>query len=182
MATTKLQTIKDLREARKLSTAELGRQAGTDASTILKWESSPQAIDVAKLPPLAKALGVTPADIGIGENRRHLVNHGYWFVLAANGHPGTGFTAKIAGVSTEGAKAWAHRPLLPEHPHGDAPSILIQTTEGGGATAAAALDDLAGKIDEIMNRALWPERLPDDPEDWEPKEAPAWYQGPGRRR
>jgi transcriptional regulator with XRE-family HTH domain len=182
MATSKAKTIRELREARKLSTNELGRQIGVSDATIHGWESGQQEIDAGKLPRLAKALGVPLTDIPVGENRRSLDVQGYWFLLAARGNSSKGYTAKIGPVSTDGAKAWAHRPLLPEHPHADAPSILITTTSGTGATALEALDDLATQIESIMHHALWPDRLPGDPEDWAPKDPPDWYVGPGRKR
>ena len=50
--------IKQLREARKLTQAELAEQIGVSSKTVSKWETAKGLPDITLLEPLARALGV----------------------------------------------------------------------------------------------------------------------------
>lgn len=64
-------TIKTLREARKLTQAELADQIGVSSKTVSKWETAKGLPDISLLQPLAQALGVSVIELMNGE---HIVN------------------------------------------------------------------------------------------------------------
>lgn len=64
-------TIKALREARKLTQAELADQIGVSSKTVSKWETAKGLPDISLLQPLAQALGVSVIELMNGE---HIVN------------------------------------------------------------------------------------------------------------
>ena len=53
------QTIKRLRESRRLTQAELAEMIGVSSKTISKWETAKGLPDVSLLQPLAQALGIS---------------------------------------------------------------------------------------------------------------------------
>ena len=64
-------TIKQLREARNLTQAELAEKIGVSSKTISKWETAKGLPDITLLQPLAQALGISVIELMNGE---HIVN------------------------------------------------------------------------------------------------------------
>ena len=60
-------TIKQLREARKLTQAELAEQIGVSSKTVSKWETAKGLPDISLLQPLASALGISLIELMNGE-------------------------------------------------------------------------------------------------------------------
>ena len=52
-------TIKQLREARKMTQAELAGKIGVSSKTVSKWETAKGLPDISLLQPLAQALGIS---------------------------------------------------------------------------------------------------------------------------
>ena len=65
-------TIKELRENRKLTQAELGEKIGVSSKTISKWETAKGLPDISLLQPLAQALGISVIELMNGER---IANH-----------------------------------------------------------------------------------------------------------
>ena len=64
-------TIKNLREQRKLTQAELAEKLGVSSKTISKWETAKGLPDISLLQPLAQALGISVIELMNGE---HIIN------------------------------------------------------------------------------------------------------------
>lgn len=64
-------TIKDLRESRGLTQAELAEQIGVSSKTVSKWETAKGLPDISLLQPLAGALGISVIELMNGE---HIIN------------------------------------------------------------------------------------------------------------
>ena len=64
-------TIRQLRETRKLTQAELGERIGVSSKTISKWETAKGLPDISLLQPLAEALGISVIELMNGE---HVIN------------------------------------------------------------------------------------------------------------
>lgn len=60
-------TIKRLREGRRLTQAELGEKIGVSSKTVSKWETAKGLPDISLLQPLSKALGVSVIELMNGE-------------------------------------------------------------------------------------------------------------------
>ena len=60
-------TIKNLREERRLTQAELGETIGVSSKTISKWETARGLPDISLLQPLARALGISVIELMNGE-------------------------------------------------------------------------------------------------------------------
>lgn len=63
--------MKQLREKRKLTQAELGEKIGVSSKTISKWETAKGLPDISLLQPLAQALGISVIELMNGE---HITN------------------------------------------------------------------------------------------------------------
>ena len=61
-------TIKQLREARKLTQAELADRIGVSSKTVSKWETARGLPDISLLQPLAEALGISLIELVNGEH------------------------------------------------------------------------------------------------------------------
>lgn len=59
--------IRELREKRNLTQAELGEKIGVSSKTISKWETAKGLPDVSLLQPLAQALGISVIELMNGE-------------------------------------------------------------------------------------------------------------------
>ena len=59
--------IKQLREQRQLTQAELGEKIGVSSKTVSKWETAKGLPDVSLLEPLAKALQISVMELMNGE-------------------------------------------------------------------------------------------------------------------
>lgn len=64
-------TIRQLRENRNLTQAELAEQIGVSSKTISKWETAKGLPDISLLQPLAQALGISVIELMNGE---HITN------------------------------------------------------------------------------------------------------------
>ena len=64
-------TIKQLREARKLTQMELAESIGVSSKTVSKWETAKGLPDISLLQPLAQALGISVIELMNGE---HITN------------------------------------------------------------------------------------------------------------
>ena len=60
-------TIKQLREMRKLTQAELAGKIGVSSKTVSKWETAKGLPDISLLQPLAEALGISLIELMNGE-------------------------------------------------------------------------------------------------------------------
>ena len=65
------QTIRQLREGRNLTQAELGERVGVSSKTISKWETAKGLPDISLLQPLAQALGISVIEL---MNGQHITN------------------------------------------------------------------------------------------------------------
>lgn len=64
-------TIKQLRESKQLTQAELAERIGVSSKTISKWETAKGLPDISLLQPLAQALGISVIELMNGE---HIIN------------------------------------------------------------------------------------------------------------
>lgn len=64
-------TIKDLRESRGLTQAELAERIGVSSKTVSIWETAKGLPDISLLQPLAQALGISVIELMNGE---HIIN------------------------------------------------------------------------------------------------------------
>jgi len=64
-------TIKQLRESRKLTQAELAEKIGVSSKTVSKWETAKGLPDISLLRPLAMALGISVIELMNGEQIRN---------------------------------------------------------------------------------------------------------------
>ena len=64
-------TIKQLREKRNMTQAELAERIGVSSKTISKWETAKGLPDISLLQPLARALGISVIELMNGE---HIIN------------------------------------------------------------------------------------------------------------
>ena len=64
-------TIRQLREARNMTQAELAEKLGVSSKTISKWETAKGLPDITLLQPLAQALGISVIELMNGE---HITN------------------------------------------------------------------------------------------------------------
>ena len=83
-------TIKALREARKLTQAELAETVGVSSKTISKWETAKGLPDITLLQPLAQALGISVIELMNGE---HITNRN----ISANLLRGKFYVCPICG-------------------------------------------------------------------------------------
>ena len=60
-------TVKQLREGRKLTQAELAERIGVSSKTVSKWETAKGLPDISLLQPLAQALGISVIELMNGE-------------------------------------------------------------------------------------------------------------------
>ena len=60
-------TIKQLRESRNLTQAELAEQIGVSSKTVSKWETAKGLPDISLLQPLAQSLGISVIELMNGE-------------------------------------------------------------------------------------------------------------------
>lgn len=64
-------TIKQLRETRKMTQAELAERIGVSSKTVSKWETAKGLPDISLLQPLSQALGISVIELMSGE---HITN------------------------------------------------------------------------------------------------------------
>lgn len=83
-------TIKQLRENRKLTQAELAERIGVSSKTVSKWETAKGLPDISLLQPLAQALGISVIELMNGE---HIINKN----ISANMLRGKFYVCPICG-------------------------------------------------------------------------------------
>lgn len=121
-------TVRQLREARKLTQAELGESIGVSSKTVSKWETGKGLPDISLLQPLAQALGISVIELMNGEqitNRNTSANmlRGKFYVCPICGnilHSTGSALVSCCGVTLP--------PLEPEEAEGDH-GIHIQRVE-----------------------------------------------------
>ena len=64
-------TIKELREKREMTQAELAEKIGVSSKTVSKWETGKGLLDITMLQPLAQALGISVIEL---MNGQHITN------------------------------------------------------------------------------------------------------------
>ena len=64
-------TIRQLRESRRITQAELAEKIGVSSKTISKWETAKGLPDISLLQPLAQALGISVIELMNGEQIRN---------------------------------------------------------------------------------------------------------------
>ena len=64
-------SVKQLREARNMTQAELAEKIGVSSKTVSKWETAKGLPDISLLQPLAQALGISVIELINGE---HIIN------------------------------------------------------------------------------------------------------------
>ena len=64
-------TIRNLREDRRMTQAELAEKLGVSSKTVSKWETAKGLPDITLLKPLAQALGISVIELMNGE---HITN------------------------------------------------------------------------------------------------------------
>ena len=64
-------TVKQLRESRHMTQAELAEKIGVSSKTISKWETAKGLPDISLLQPLAQALGISVIEL---MNGQHIIN------------------------------------------------------------------------------------------------------------
>ena len=64
-------TIRQMRESRRLTQAELAEKIGVSSKTVSKWETAKGLPDISLLQPLAQALGISVIELMNGE---HIIN------------------------------------------------------------------------------------------------------------
>ena len=131
-------TIRQLREAKGLTQAELAEMLSVSAKTISKWETAKGLPDISLLEPLAAALGVSVLELMQGEpiiNRNRAANllrsKLYVCPLCGNVLHATGqavvsccgitLPASSADRGAGGGRALRH----PAPPHGEKPLHLV---------------------------------------------------------
>ena len=83
-------TIRQLRENRRLTQAELGEKLGVSSKTISKWETGKGLPDISLLQPLAQALGISVIELMNGE---HITNRN----ISANMLRGKFYVCPVCG-------------------------------------------------------------------------------------
>lgn len=83
-------TIKQLRETRNLTQAELAKRIGVSSKTVSKWETAKGLPDISLLQPLAQALGISVIELMNGE---HIANRN----IAANLLRGKFYVCPLCG-------------------------------------------------------------------------------------
>ena len=121
-------TIKQLREGRGLTQAELAEKIGVSSKTISKWETAKGLPDITLLQPLAQALGISVIELMNGEqitNRNVSANllRGKFCVC-----PLCGNVLHSTGSALVSCCGITLPPLEPEEPEGEH-SILIENVE-----------------------------------------------------
>ncbi len=85
-------TIKQLRESRGLTQAELAEKIGVSSKTVSKWETAKGLPDISLLQPLAQALGISVIELMNGE---HIINKN----ISANLLRGKFYVCPVCGNS-----------------------------------------------------------------------------------
>lgn len=121
-------TIKQLREAKRLTQAELGEKIGVSSKTVSKWETAKGLPDISLLQPLSQALGVSVSELMNGEqitnrNRSSNLLRAKFYVCPVCGNVLWGFGNAM--VSCCGVTL----PALEAEEPDDAHTLTVETVE-----------------------------------------------------
>ena len=121
-------TIKQLREAKRLTQAELGEKIGVSSKTVSKWETAKGLPDISLLQPLSQALGVSVIELMNGEqitnrNRSSNLLRAKFYVCPVCGNVLWGFGNAM--VSCCGVTL----PALEAEEPDDAHTLIVETVE-----------------------------------------------------
>ena len=121
-------TIKQLREAKRLTQAELGEKIGVSSKTVSKWETAKGLPDISLLQPLSLALGVSVIELMNGEqitnrNRSSNLLRAKFYVCPVCGNVLWGFGNAM--VSCCGVTL----PALEAEEPDDAHTLTVETVE-----------------------------------------------------
>ena len=121
-------TIKQLREAKRLTQAELGEKIGVSSKTVSKWETAKGLPDISLLQPLSQALGVSVIELMSGEqitnrNRSSNLLRAKFYVCPVCGNVLWGFGNAM--VSCCGVTL----PALEAEEPDDAHTLTVETVE-----------------------------------------------------
>ena len=97
-------TVKQLREKRNMTQAELAEKIGVSSKTISKWETAKGLPDISLLQPLSQALGISVIELMNGE---HIINKNVSANMLRSKFYDPGFNMKIA--------KFAHEQGIPVH-------------------------------------------------------------------
>jgi hypothetical protein len=171
-------TIQQLREGHKLRPAELVSRIGCDEAQLRHWERTHPPLHV--LLKCADVFGIAAEEIALPDHIRLLNVRGHYFLIECQTSANE---ARVMGYGHPYAREWIQRPPDPEQPHAFSGSIFLFNSNyrkwvETGPTPKAAINRLSERIISAMERALTAERLPDDPPNWQPREAPHhWFEG-----
>ena len=121
-------TIKALREAKRMTQAELGEKIGVSSKTVSKWETAKGLPDISLLQPLSQALGVSVIELMNGEqianrNRSSNLLRAKFYVCPVCGNVLWGFGNAM--VSCCGVTL----PALEAEEPDDAHTLTVETVE-----------------------------------------------------
>ena len=121
-------TIKQLREAKRLTQTELGEKIGVSSKTVSKWETAKGLPDISLLQPLSQALGVSVIELMSGEqitnrNRSSNLLRAKFYVCPVCGNVLWGFGNAM--VSCCGVTL----PALEAEEPDDAHTLTVETVE-----------------------------------------------------
>jgi transcriptional regulator with XRE-family HTH domain len=171
-------TVRQLREERSWTQEDLAIRTGMGQLQVDYWEKPGMRPDLDALRRFADAFGLHPEDIAVRPVDRWVNVGEHRFLLSAHRQEPGKWIARVEGWDYKDAKEWPCRAVDPAYPDIDSPSILLSGHwRDTGVTAGKALTALADRMVTSMERALSPQRIPDDPPDWRPPEIPEhWRQ------
>lgn len=167
-------TLREWREERGWSQEELAGRVErdfVDADAVDRWERWRPPPAIGDLRVLANALGVRPEEVVLPQWQRWVVVREHRFHLTAHREEAGRWVARNRGWDWNDAVDWPLRAVDPEHSDVNSPSIIISWS-AIGITSDRALTALAHRIVVALERALSVERLPTDPQDWQPPGLP----------
>lgn len=160
------QTIKELREKRHLTQAQLAAALDVSDKTISKWETGRGLPDITLLEPLAKTLGVSLAellsgDVAVNRNIAGNMNHLCFYVCPVCGNIATSL-GEVA-ISCHGIKL---PPLEKETPDTAHSFVVEKNDEGYYAHASHPMTKTHHfsfiafiSTDALQMRKLYPEQI-----------------------
>jgi transcriptional regulator with XRE-family HTH domain len=173
MMATRKKTIRELREARAWRPIDLVSKVGRTAQELAHAEIV--GPDIAMLENCATAFGVEPDDIALPPHMRLVNVQGHRLLLSTLRDSATTVQARVNGWDPSRARALFQRGPDPDHPDVGSATPLMTSLPGNekkwretGDTDELALDALSRRVVAAMERALHPDRLPDDPPTWAP--------------
>ena len=170
----KPKTIRDYRQKNNWTQAQLAGKLGVTPSTVANWESGLSTPNGKDLRMLVATFGIPIHQISLTPYDRCIEIQGHIFYLTADKRAADRWVASISGWDFEKAQAWPQRPADPKYPEiDDTFSAIIGFQDWSwreeARTPEEALNALRDRLLSGVTRALYPERLPDDPDDWQRK-------------